>query len=320
MALPEGMTVRPAELEDAAAVCALLNQVDEIEIGRAETELGEVSEELARSEVDLARDSWLLHDADGRLVGYGLVRDRSGGARIDLDQYLLPGQLAGGLHLFELMEARATELARDNGAEQAVLHLLLNTEPTTDIEAMRARGWQLSRRYHALTRQVDPATDPLPEPPAGVRLRDCAAEPDRRIAHGLLQRTFADHHDFKPRDYEQWLADINADTVDWSRVWVAELDGQGDVAVLRTSARLPTQAWAFNIGVLPAARGRGLGGYLLRHFFAVYAADGLPTVGLGVDTGNPTGAPELYRKHGMTVDFAVDTWELTLPTALPAGR
>ncbi|RAJ44727.1 ribosomal protein S18 acetylase RimI-like enzyme [Kitasatospora sp. SolWspMP-SS2h] len=315
MALPDGMTVRPAAAGDAAAVCALLNQVDEMETGWAETEPGEVESELGRPDVDLARDTWLLHDADGQLVGYGVVRDRSGGERIDLDQYLLPGQLAGGLHLFDLMEARAAELARRNGADRAVLHLLLNAEPTTDTDAMRARGWRLARRHHALRRDVSPETDPLPEPPAGVRLRDCAREQDRRIAHRLLQRTFAEHYDFKPRGYEQWLADINADTVDWSRVWVAELDGQGDVGVLRTGVRLPTLAWAFNIGVLPAARGRGLGGYLLRHFFAVHAADGRSAVGLGVDTENATGAPELYRKHGMEVDFSVDTWALVLPTS-----
>ncbi|MEV7211501.1 GNAT family N-acetyltransferase [Kitasatospora cineracea] len=315
MALPDGMAVRPAVAEDAAAVCVLLNRVDELEIGQAGTELDEVESELRGEGVDLEKDSWLLHDADGRLVGYGLVRDRSGGERIDLDQYLLPGQLAGGLHLFDLMEARAVELARRNGAGRAVLHLLLNAEPTTDTGAMRERGWGPVRRHHALRRDVSPETDPLPAPPAGVRLRDCTQKADRRTAHRLYQRTFAEHYDFKPRSYEQWLADIHADSVDWTRVWVAEMDGLGDVAVLRTGVRLPTLAWAFTIGVLPEARGRGLGGYLLRHFFAVHAADGRPAVGLGVDTENATGAPELYRKHGMEVDFSVDTWALVLPTA-----
>ncbi|QKW18413.1 GNAT family N-acetyltransferase [Kitasatospora sp. NA04385] len=314
MALPDGMTVRPATGADAAAVCALLNRVDEIETGRPGTDLDEVEQELAHPELDLAHDSWLLHDPDGQLVGYGLVRDRSGGERIDLDQYLLPGQLAGGLHLFDLMETRAAELARRNGAERAVLHLLLNAEPTTDTGSMRARGWRHVRRHHALHRRVSPSTDPLPEPPTGVRLRACTAEADRRAAHLLIQRTFAAHYDFKPRDYPQWLQDIGAETVDWSRVWVAELDGRGDVAVLRTGLRPPATAWAFNIGVLPAARGRGIGGYLLRHFFADAAARGLPTAALGVDTENATGAMALYLGHGMELQFAVDTWALELPT------
>ncbi|GAA2114300.1 GNAT family N-acetyltransferase [Kitasatospora saccharophila] len=315
MALPDGMTVRPATGADAAAVCALLNRVDEIETGQPGTDLAEVERELAHPELDLARDSWLLHDTDGQLVGYGLVRDRSGAERIDLDQYLLPDQLAGGLHLFDLMEARAVALARRNGAERAVLHLLLNTEPTTDTDALRARGWQHVRRHHALRREVSPRTDPPPAPPAGVRLRDCAREADRRAAHRLVQQTFAAHYDFRARDYPQWLRDIGAEDVDWSRVWIAALDGHGDVAVLRTGLRPPATAWAYNLGVLPAARGRGIGGYLLRHFFADAAARGLPTAALGVDTGNATGAMALYLGHGMELQFAVDTWALELPTA-----
>lgn len=79
---PPGLTVRPATLDDAVAVCALLNEIDLLEIGRAETELSEVEADLKHPEVDLEHDSWLLSDGD-RLVGYGLLWDDSGGERID---------------------------------------------------------------------------------------------------------------------------------------------------------------------------------------------------------------------------------------------
>ncbi|GGQ65824.1 GNAT family N-acetyltransferase [Kitasatospora griseola] len=313
MAFPDGMTVRPAVVEDAEAVWVLLNQVDEIEVGRAFTDLAEVEEDLGHVSVDLERDSWLLHDADGRLVGYGLVRDRSAGERINLDQYLLPGHTAAGLQLFELMEARAAELARRNGAERAVLHLMLTARPTIDTEALAGRGWQRMRRHHVLNRDVDPKTDPFPEAPAGLRLRACASEDDRRTVHRLIHETFADHFDFQPRSYEKWCADTGADSADWSVVWIAELDGHGDVAVLRTRDDRSDMPWASHIGVSSELRGRGLGGYLLRYFFAFYADRGRTRVGLGVDTGNATGAPALYRNNGMVLDFAVDTWELIVP-------
>jgi mycothiol synthase len=32
-----------------------------------------------------------------------------------------------------------------------------------------------------------------------------------------------------------------------------------------------------------------------------------------VDTDNTSNALALYERHGMTLDFGVDTWELTLP-------
>ena len=74
--------------------------------------------------------------------------------------------------------------------------------------------------------------------------------------------------------------DTDAAGLDWSLVWIAETDG--------------------------------LGGFLLRHAFAAFAARGRDTVGLGVDTANATGAPRLYGRNGMTVHFAVDTWEAVI--------
>ncbi|MER7705945.1 GNAT family N-acetyltransferase [Kitasatospora sp. NPDC097605] len=309
---PAGLTVRPATRDDAPAVRDLLNRVDLLEIGRAETDLHEVEADLAHPGVDLRRDSWLLADGE-HLVGYGLVRDRSGGERIDLDQYVLPDYQAGALHLFALMERRAVERAAANGAARAVLHLLLNTRPTLDTGAIRPRGWDRVRRYHVMARRVDTRTDPVPAPPPGVTLRDCRREEDRRIAHRLQEESFASHFDHRPRTFEQWWQDIDGARLDWSLTWIAALDGVGDVAVLRTRDDRAAHGWADRIGVLPAARGRGLGGHLLRHFFAHYATLGRTRVALGVDTANPTGALALYERHGMTVDFAVDTWELVLP-------
>ncbi|MFJ9517907.1 GNAT family N-acetyltransferase [Kitasatospora sp. NPDC101801] len=309
---PAGLTVRPATLGDAEAVCALLNEIDLIEIGRAETELPEVEADLKHPEVELDRDSWLLYDGC-RLVGYGLLWDDSGAERIDMDQYVLPDQQAGALHLFDLMEDRAAERAAANGALRAVVHMHLNTTPTVDTEALRARGWRPVRRYNVLTRAVRSADDPVPAPPAGVTLRDCRTEQDRQDAHRLLQESFAGHFDFQPRSYQQWLHDIDGDSVDWSLIWIATLPDLGDVAVLRTRNDRTTMGWAANLGVLSAARSRGLGSYLLRHFFGTFAALGRDRVGLGVDTDNSSGALALYERHGMALDFAVDTWELVRP-------
>ncbi|MER6364889.1 GNAT family N-acetyltransferase [Kitasatospora sp. NPDC001527] len=316
---PAGLALRPATPDDAPAVRDLLNRVDLLEIGRAETELHEVRADLEHPGTDLSRDSWLLFDGE-ELVGYGLVRDRSGGERIDLDQYVLPPYQAEALHLFALMEHRAAEWAAANGASRAVLHLLLNTRPTLDTPAIRRRGWERVRRYHVMARRVGPRSDPAPVPPPGVTLRDCRSEEDRRTAHRLEEEAFAGHFDHHPRGFEQWWRDIDGARLDWSLTWIATLEGVGDAAVLRTRDDRAVHGWADRLGVLPAARGRGVGGHLLRHFFAHYAALGRDRVALGVDTANATGALALYEAHGMTTDFAVDTWELVLPVpeVLPA--
>ncbi|MEU6708307.1 GNAT family N-acetyltransferase [Streptomyces wuyuanensis] len=309
---PPGITVRPATLDDADAVCALLNEIDLLEIGRADTSLTEVQADLKHPEVNLERDSWLLFDGD-RMVGYGLLWDDSGHERIDMDQYTLPGLQQSARHLFDLMEARAVERAALNGAERAVVHMHLNTEPTTDVAALRGRGWRPVRRYNVLTRPLSATADPVPAPPPGVTLRACTAEADRRHAHALLQASFADHFDFQPRSYEQWLDDIDGERADWSLVWIAHVDGIGDAAAMRTHDNRASSGWIGNLGVLREARGRGLGGHLLRHAFGHYAGLGRDRIGLGVDTDNSSGALALYEGHGMTLDFAVDTWELALP-------
>ncbi|MFD0312973.1 GNAT family N-acetyltransferase [Streptomyces flavalbus] len=302
---------RPASLNDAPAITELLNEVDRIEIGHPETDPHTVERDLKNPETDLERDSWLAFDGD-RLVAYGLLWDESGGERIDVDHYVLPDHQRAGELLLDDMEARAVEKARENGASRAVVHLHLNVEPTLDTALIEKRGWSTVRRYHVLRRPLDPATDVAPTPPAGVRLRSCAEEADRLRLHELYQASFAEHFDFQPRSYTQWLHDIGAERADWSLAWIVSTDDLGDVGFLFSRNDRESMGWIRSLGVLSPARGRGLGGLLLEHAFAEFAARGRDTVGLGVDTANSTGAPQLYGRNGMTVHYAVDTWEVVL--------
>lgn len=303
--------LRPATLADAPAVTDLLNAIDLIEIGRPETDLHTVEADLKHPATDLAQDSWLAFDGD-RLVVYGLLWDESGGERIDVDHYVLPEHQEAGRLVLEAMEARALRKARENGAGQAVVHLHLNVRPTLDTDVIRERGWSVVRRYHVLRRSLDRASDLAPDLPEGVRVRSCAGEADRVRVYELYQASFAEHFDFQPRGYEQWLHDVDAAGLDWSLVWIVGTDDLGDAGFLLARNDREAMGWIRSIGVLREARGRGLAGLLLRHAFAAFAARGRDVVGLGVDTSNATGAPELYARNGMTVHYAVDTWEAVL--------
>ncbi|MFC8427680.1 GNAT family N-acetyltransferase [Streptomyces sp. NPDC057253] len=300
--------LRAAAPTDPPAVADLLNEIDRIEIGRPETDLPTVEADLKNPEIDLDRDSWLAFDGS-RLVAYALVWDDSKGERIDADHYVLPDHQRAGELLLEALEARALEKARTNGASRAVVHLHLNSAPTTDLALIRDRGWRVVRRYHVLERALRADADLPPEPPAGVRLRPCTEERDRRQVHALHQTSFTEHFDFQPRSYEQWLHDIHADRLDWSLVWLVSAADLGDAGFLIARDDREAMGWIRSLGVAREARGRGLGGLLLRQAFAAFAARGRDTVGLGVDTENATGAPELYARNGMSVHYAVDTWE-----------
>ncbi|MEV7289642.1 GNAT family N-acetyltransferase [Streptomyces sp. NPDC093252] len=301
-------SLRPAALSDAPAITELLNAIDRAEIGTPETDLHTIESDLRHPETDLASDSWLGFEGD-RLVSYGLLWDESGGERIDIEHCVLPGHQETGQRVLRAMEARALAKARSNGAGRAVIHLGLNTRTTTDTALLTPRGWHPVRRYHTLTRPLDPARDLAPEAPRGVRVRACLTEEDRVRAHALDQLTFVDHYDFQARTYPQWLADLDPELTDWSLVWIVSVDGLGDAGFLLGRGDLSSTAWISGLGVVREARGRGLGGFLLRHAFAEFAARGRARIGLGVDTDNDTGAPELYGRNGMSVHYAVDTWE-----------
>ncbi|MFF4390103.1 GNAT family N-acetyltransferase [Streptomyces sp. NPDC001552] len=303
------LTVRPAGPGDAPDVCALLNAVDLIEIGRPETDLGSVESDLNAPDVDLSTDSWLAFQ-DGRLVAYALVWADSGPGRVDGDHhYVLPGHHEAADLLLERMEARARELTGGQG----VLRLQLNVKPTLDLSLLAGRGYRTIRRYQVMTRSLSPAADPAPTPPVGLTLRHCGDdEADRHRAHALIERAFAAHFGHVDRPYETWLDHIEGRKLDWSLVWIASLPGHGDAAVLLTRDDRTSMAWVSHIGVAEEARGRGIGGFLLRHCFAVYAERGRGSVGLGVDTHNETGALALYEAHGMGLHYAVDSWELPL--------
>ncbi|WP_371676816.1 GNAT family N-acetyltransferase [Streptomyces sp. NBC_01276] len=304
------LTVRPAGPGDASDICALLNAVDVIEIGRPETDLGTALADLNHPRVDLATDSWLALRA-GRPVAYALVWNDSGPGRIDGDHYVLPGEPRAARRLLELMEARARAMAA--GADRPRLRLQLGAAPTLDPALLAGRGYRTVRRHQVMTRRLTPADAAPPVPPPGLALRDCGADrSDRRRAHALVEETFAAHFGHAPRAYEPWLDHLDARTLDWSLVWIASLPGAGDAAVLLTRDDRTSMGWISHIGVREGLRGRGVGGFLLRHGFAAYAARGRDTVGLGVDTANETGAVGLYQAHGMRPHYAVDTWELAL--------
>ncbi|WP_373685216.1 GNAT family N-acetyltransferase [Streptomyces lunaelactis] len=68
-----------------------------------------------------------------------------------------------------------------------------------------------------------------------------------------------------------------------------------------TAPTVARWSWIQYLGVLERSRGRGVASHLLRHAFGVCAARGRDTIGLGVDTGNATGALWLYEAHGMAL-------------------
>jgi ribosomal protein S18 acetylase RimI-like enzyme len=70
--------------------------------------------------------------------------------------------------------------------------------------------------------------------------------------------------------------------------------------------------WVAGLGVRKPWRKRGLGLALLQRTFRLFHERGERSVGLGVDSENPTGATRLYERAGMHVESESVTFERSL--------
>jgi mycothiol synthase len=76
-----------------------------------------------------------------------------------------------------------------------------------------------------------------------------------------------------------------------------------------------SQGWVSLVGIRPAWRGRRLAAALLADNMRCLEADGIDAAGLNVDTGNASGALDLYRGMGYTVEHTFVAWALESPSA-----
>ncbi|WP_344179813.1 GNAT family N-acetyltransferase [Kribbella lupini] len=150
----------------------------------------------------------------------------------------------------------------------------------------------------------------VPKPPAGVTLTEgLYDEETRREAYAVLADGFADQQADAMPPYDEWTADR-------SRVALAALDGNPVAAIVTEDTYAETEHCGYvgRLAVLPEARGRGLGRFLLQHTFATDAAAGLAGTMLDVDSNNPTPALGLYESVGLRTLRVSDDWSLEILT------
>ena len=311
-ALPDGWTWRrPADPEDdAAAVFALVAACNEAVIGEADWTLDDAVEQLGEPGFDPERDGWLVHDADGALVGFACVQ-HEGGDQVGAEVFTLDGQLAGWL-LDRIIE-RADEFARSEGHGSATIIFGVYREDTSRGALLAGYGYEAATTFHRMRIDHD-ATAPVepPDPPPGVVIRQGPGdETFRRVAHEIKETSFRDHFGHVVEPYERWHAQVEASpTRDWEQLWVADVDGTPAAMLHAHDGFLADEGCGYvsHVGVLPEHRGRGLARLLLRTAFAADAARGRAGTLLHVDTNNTTPALDLYLGLGMRPVLVIDAW------------
>jgi mycothiol synthase len=316
--LPAGWSARRPTLDDVPAILAVVHAADTFAIGYPDFDADDVEEALTGAHVDPARDSWLGLDPDGAIVAWALIDNPTGVGREFVDVFVDPER--GWPAQAPLLARQLTRVA-ERAAERRLPALTVRCAGYEPEERWRAilvdAGFTVTKRYVRMSRPLaDLPTEP-PAPPAGVTVRPVRPEDeaDLREFHRIYDSAFRDTPDHEPLGYDRWRARIGDGTA-WDEWYVAEVDGE-PAGVLQSSDQALEQNEGFvkNLAVLPGQRRRGVGGALLAHAFARYAAKGRASAGLGVDLTNPTAPISLYRSVGLREVRIIDVYELTVPAA-----
>ncbi len=297
MNLPPGYTSRPATPDDLDDVATLLDVWDLSYFGDANANREGVQYRWGSPWVDLVRDVRVIHASDGSLAAYAQHSTPDPAARYEVDAVVHPSHQGRGLGAAMLAwteDKTRSQLASGSGIA------LWNSTGAPDVQGLRllqTNGYRHIRTFWEMLLDLD-GTFGAGEAPAGVTIRPHEPGVDERGAHETLDEAFSTHFGYFQESFEQWWEHQHADeTFDPTLGFVAEADGQ--IVGASINGVIDGTGWVYELGVRQARQGQGIGRALLRHTFAMFAANGVRVGRLGVDTENVTGALELYRSVGM---------------------
>jgi mycothiol synthase len=285
--------------EDAAPLAELLERHARASFGEQD-----LSEDELRSWFRMP-NLWIqVAEREGELVGYMDMSIDNG--RFDIDARTLQPEVV------RLMLDAADAEARNRSAKPRVRVFVQGDDSAARAFFADADDWRAIR--HSFQMRID-FDGELPEPewPDGLMLKNLRDGDEERV-WAAANDAFADHWDFHPRPFDEWIAfHKDPHRFDPSLWWLVE-DGEELAAVSVNSWHSsddPHYGWIHILGTRPPWRRRGLATALLLHSFRDFRERGATRVGLGVDGENTTGAIRLYESVGMHVDRRNDIYERT---------
>jgi ribosomal protein S18 acetylase RimI-like enzyme len=245
----------------------------------------------------------------------------------------LPADLADACSdlLFTWAEGQAREVGAARGLDVQQIDTGAFADDERQHSWLESAGFERVRTWWQMNRPVTPdEVDLVPDPGEwesdGARFRlvrrtdgGMPDEGDLRELHEVLEGAFVDHFNSREETFEEFLHRLREDPGHrWDHWWLAELtDGPAGeapqpvgalIGTVSESATGPDGSYVSYLGVLEAARGRGVAKGLLRTIIADAAARGRDRVGLEVDADSPTGAAGLYTSMGWATKYVTESW------------
>jgi ribosomal protein S18 acetylase RimI-like enzyme len=296
-------TVGPDDLDD---VCDLIAECDLATVGFVDFTRDEIAVDLAKATIEST--GW--YDGQGALVGYAWLERAERSNQVEVDLYLRPSaDRALGPAILSTLEGRAAAGVAEDGHAAPWVGANVYRQDAGTQELLRAAGFRRQTTFTRMRIDLDP-TQPPEQPRSDVTVRRVTDEADLRVAHEIEEASFLEHYGNVPVSYESWLDRLLDRGEDFRHVYLAELDGApvGLLVATRQFEEDEDAGYVRTLGVLPAARGRGVGTALLRGCFARAHREGRRAVLLHVDVANVTGALRVYESVGMRAVLEIDAW------------
>ncbi len=319
--LPEDYRARPCTEADIPELAALDAAYTSCLFGRSLQTEGEIRTEWKAPYFDPRKDSQLVRDASGRLVGWGEIYDFAPHVKMQSKVRVDPGTAQEGVGEFLVRWCIDRARASIGKAPENARVILTQAAFERDAKANRrlsSAGLIPIRVF--LRMQIELTAPPeVPAWPEGIVVRPFVAGKDDVAAIEASRDVFRDHWGYVETpledDLEEWRQWIYEDEDFDTDLWFLAFDRDEIVGFCQgypVSGNDPRIGLIDELGVRRPHRGRGLATSLLLHAFGAFYQRGKPIVELGVDAESLTGATRLYEKVGMKLVRRTNLYELEL--------
>ncbi|MHB8626189.1 MAG: GNAT family N-acetyltransferase [Aggregatilineales bacterium] len=310
---PDFVTRSPTR-DDAQAIVDLIVAHDIAAVGEPDFEMSMLMRDWNAPGFDLTKDAQIVVTPEGLIAGYESILGVLGDGRIQIDGYVHPGYQGQGIgtYLLRWAETRARERIPELPDNVRVCtHAGIYGNAPAMHDLFQNEGYSVVRRFWRM--EID-LTEPPPSPkwPNGITVRPFVRDQDEYAVWQAVNDIFSEDWEYAELTFEEWVAaKISADEDFDPSLWFLAVAGDQIAGMARCSYRMDS-GWIRTLGVCSPFRRQGLAMALLHHSFGECYRRGKRTVGLGVDSQNPTGATQLYERAGMHIAEVIDTCEKEL--------
>lgn len=314
-------TLRPATVEDGAAVVELINAYAQSARGANDITLEEILSEWQQPGFDLAQSSQAVIAPDGRMVGYADVWD--------MDEVPVRPMVFGRVHpefqgmgigttLLAWLEERSRQVfARVPAHARVAMRTGVPARHQPSLDLLTNAGMVATRYSWEMSIHLE--EPPSVTWPLEITLVTQAQRDDALAVYRVKQETFQDHRDSiavsEKAGFPLWLHRMTSDPGYDPSLWFLAMEGDEIVGIALGKQNLEgeqPQGWIETLGVRRSWRRRGVGLALLQHAFGEFYRRGLSEVSLIVDASSLTGATRLYERAGMYVKESYAMFEKEL--------